>query len=119
MAGQITISGASAGEPAGQRVFGPTTITGTAVIGETFDQALVSGDNTFAVPTGAVAALIIPPALNTTAVKLRTSLNAADAGLPIYAGNWPTVYPFPSTPPTSLIVNAAGAITSAFTIAFI
>jgi hypothetical protein len=119
MAGTLTVTGLSAGEPAGEREIGPLTITGATVIGETFSAPLSSGDNTFAVPSGAVAALIVPPANSTVAVKVRTSLNASDAGLPINAGNLPMVYPFPATAPTSLIVNAASGTTGAFTIAFI
>lgn len=119
MAGILTISGTSAGESAGGRTFGPISINGSSVIGETLVVALNSGDNTFAVPAGAVAALIVPPASNTAAVKVRSSLNSGDAGLPINPGALPMVYAFPATAPTSLIVNAGSAVASGFTIAFI
>src|SRR5438270_3889467 len=118
MAGTLTITGLSAGEPAGQRTFGPLTITGTTVEGETIVQPLISGDNTFAVPAGSVACLLIPPANSIVAVKVRTSLNSGDGGLPINPGSLPMVYPFPSPIPTTLIVNAASGTTGSFTIAF-
>ena len=119
MAGQIVITGASPGEPAGQRWFGPLTINGSTTIGESLYVALSSGDNTFTVPTGAVAALIVPPTGNTTVLKVRTNANSADAGLPLYAGALPFVYPFPATAPTSLIINAASSVALGLTIAFI
>lgn len=119
MAGRLTVTGVSTGENAGQRVFGPLTISGATVIGETIAINLASGDNTFAVPAGAVAALIVPPANNAVTVKVRSSLNSGDAGLPINPGALPFVYAFPTVAPTSLIVNAASAISGAFTIAFI
>lgn len=119
MAGTITVSGSSSGEPAGQRVFGPLTITGQTIVGETLEVALASGDNTFTVPAGAVAAVIIPPATNTVALKVRSSLNSGDVGLPINAGALPFTYPFPAVAPTTLIVNAASSVASALTIAFI
>ncbi len=118
-AGTLTVQGMSASEPAGQRTFGPLTITGTQVIGETLEAPLASGDNTFAVPTAAVACLIIPPTNGTAVLKLRTSANSSDAGLPLNGGGAPTLYPFPASAPTSLIVNASVSQTPPLTIAFI
>jgi len=119
MAGSLTVTGTSTGEPAGSRTFGPITITNSQTVGESFSVALSSGDNAFAVPSGAVAALIIPPAGNSVVVKLRTNQNNSDTGLPIYPAALPTVYPFPTSAPTSLIVNAASATAAGFTVAFI
>lgn len=119
MAGTLTISGLSAGEPAGQRVFGPLTITGTTVIDETLGIPLSSGDNTIAVPAGAVAAMIIAPTGTAATLKLRTNTNSGDAGLVINAAGFPTVYTFPATPPTSLIINASTSVSAATTIVFI
>ena len=113
MAGTFTVTGMSAGELGGERVFGPITISGKTLIGSTFYNVLTSGDNTIAVPAGAVAALIIPPTGNITAIKVRTSANSGDAGLPINEGALPFVLPFSNTAPTSLILNSASA-TSAF-----
>lgn len=119
MAGTFTISGMSAGEPAGQRVFGPITVTGSTVIGATLEVALNSGDNTITVPTSSVAVMVIPPANNATVIKYRTSLNSGDAGLPVYAGALPFVHVFPATPPTTVILNAASTISTFTTVVFI
>lgn len=119
MAGTLVVTGTSAGENAGQRVFGPLSIVGGVAVGETLSVALVSGDNTLTVPVGAVACLIVPPTNNSVVLKVRTSLNSGDTGLPINTGALPTVYPFPATPPTTLIVNAASSIASGFSVAFI
>lgn len=119
MAGSLTISGLSAGEPAGQRTFGPLPITGSTVVGETLESILASGDNTFAIPAGSVAALIIAPVNGTAVLKVRTSANSGDAGLPIAAANLPMVYPFPAALPTSLIVNSSAGQTNPMTIAFV
>ena len=118
MAGTLTISGMSAGEPAGQRTFGPLTITGTVVIGETLEVPLVSGDNTFAVPSGSVAALIIGPANGAATLKLRTNVNSGDGGLVINGAGLPTVCAFAATP-TSLVVNASTSVSAPTTIVFI
>ena len=131
MAGTFTQTGGANGLPGGSRTFGPITIQGAVVLGEVLDLALASGDNTIAVPLGAVAVVVIPPTGNTTALKFRTSLNASDGGifafgdavfrgsmggLPLNAGQSTGyfTYQFPSMAPTSIIINAGGAI-SAFT----
>ena len=116
MAGTFTQTGGANGLPGGSRTFGPITIQGAVVLGEVLALALASGDNTIAVPLGAVAVVVIPPTGNTTALKFRTSLNASDGGLPLNAGQSTGyfTYQFPSTAPTSIIINAGGAI-SAFT----
>lgn len=119
MAGTITISGMQAGLPAGENIFGPVTITGKIVIGETLELPLASGDNTIAVPTTAVAVVIRGPSTNTTPVKLRTSKNSSDAGLQLCTGTTPTVYRFPATPPTSLILHASAAISAPTMVLFI
>ena len=115
----FTIMGMSAGEPQGQRVFGPLTISNTAVVGETLSVALSSGDNTYTVPTGSVAVMIIPPANNSTAIKFRTSQNSGDTGLSLNPGSIPFVYAFPSSAPSSVILNAGSSVSALTTIAFI
>lgn len=119
MGGTLTISGMSSSEPAGQRVFGPQTITGATTIGETLSVPLASGDNTFQVPQGSIAAYIIGPVNNTATLLIRTSLNSSDAGLPINSAGAPFVYAFPAAAPTSLIINSASAVSSFTTIVFI
>lgn len=119
MAGQLTVSGISPNEPGGSRTFGPLTISGTQPVVETLGVPLASGDNTFNVPTGAVAVWIIPPVGNAIVVKLRSSLNSGDAGLPLAPATATGPYPFPVTPPTTIILNAASAITALYEIIFI
>ena len=120
MAGaSFVISGMSAGEPSGQRVFGPLSVTNTATVGETLAVALASGDNTFTVPTGSVACMVIPPTNNSTAIKFRCSLNSGDAGLPLNPGALPFMYVFPSSAPTTVILNSASSVSTLTTIVFI
>ena len=114
MAGEVTIAGSDTGAPAGQRVLGPLTVQGGATVGETVAGSLTSGDNTFAVPVGAIGVVIIPPLTGgTVTLKVRTSSNSGDAGLPI-SSTLPSVLVFPASAPTSVIVNSSGAL-AAFT----
>ena len=115
----FTLTGLSASEPSGESVFGPITITGTQVIGEKLAVPLVLGDNTFAIPTGSVAAWIQAPVNGSAVLKLRTSANPGDTGLPINGTGNPTIYPFALPAPTSLIVNSSASQTAPLTIAFI
>ena len=119
MAGSFTIGGMSAGEPAGERLFGPISIQGAVVIGDTFSGPLSMGDNTISVPTGSVAVMIITPQNNTAVIKMRTNSNSGDGGLSLSPSGVPTIYPFPSTAPTSIILNAAVAISAFTSVVFI
>ncbi len=119
MAGTFTITGLSASEPTGERVFGPITIQGGQVVGETLATALVMGDNTFAVPAGARAAWVQGPVNGAVGLTLRTNINSGDTGLSINGTGFPTIYPFPTSAPSSLIVNATAAQTAPLTIVFI
>lgn len=122
--GTFTVTGMSASEPAGNRQFGPYSIQGTLVVGETLAIPLASGDNTITVPASgqAVAVWIVPPTSWTTSpgptLLLRTNLNASDTGLP-----WNSLLPFGPYPlasgVTALIVNANGAQASPLTFVFI
>lgn len=118
MAGTITVTGLSASEPAGERIFGPWSIQGTQAIGETLAVLLAEGDNTFAVPVGAVACVILGPVNGTSLLKVRTSANSADAGLPINGAGMPFVYPF-SSAPGSLTIHSSAAQSTPLTILFI
>lgn len=116
MAGQVTITGNDTGSPAGQRVLGPLTVVGSATVGATSVEGLASGDNTLSVPPGATGCVIIPPQNGAVALKLRSSLNSGDAGLPISA-NQPSEYTFPTGgAPTTLILNAGSAQAALLTI---
>ena len=119
MAGTLTVGGMSAGLGVGEKIIGPITSTGTVAIGAISDLALSSGDNSVAVPTGAVAALIVFPAGISATVKVRTSV---DSGTGVQLGNlsnapW-TVIPLP-TSATSVIINSSGSVTGFTEVSFI
>lgn len=118
MAGSITVSGESEGDPGGSRVFGPFTIQATQPSGDTDEIYLGSGDNTINVPAGRIAALILTP-VTTATLKIRSSLNSSDGGMPMNTNGEPFLYPFPSPAPTSLIINASVAQTAPLTIELI
>lgn len=109
MPGSITVTGGSTSVQSGQRALAPFTILGSDDIGETITTALSQGDNTFAVPLGAVGVVIVPPSNEpVVAWSLRTNLNSSDAGLPIVV-NFPFPYIFPTPAPTSIILHASAA----------
>lgn len=110
MAGTLTITGLAAGLLSGEKVIGPLTLTGSAVVGTILDEPLAAGDNTIAVPSGATAALVVLPSGNTSALKLRTSANPADTGVPFGPTGW-LVLPIASGV-SSLIINAASQVAS-------
>lgn len=112
MAGQWNVSCLSAGLPGGMQINETTTLIGGAVVGEVLSLTLSSGDNTIAVPPGAISVQIIPPAINTQTLKVRTNANSGDAGLPIAAGDQWGPHSFRGVTPavTSIILNAGGTI---------
>ena len=115
----FTISGATSADPAGGRTIGPITITNTSDVGETWQGPMATGDNTIQVPQGAIAALIVPPTTGAT-LKLRTNLNASDAGLLLSATAWPLLYTFNTfSPPTQLIINSNQTVPALLTCAFL
>lgn len=110
MAGTLVVTGSAGGLASGAKTVGPVSIVGSAVVGEVLDVTLASGDNTFAIPPGAVAVLIVPPANNTVALKVRANLNSGDVGLPIGLADPFGPWSFRSLGATSLIVNASAAM---------
>ena len=118
MAGSLTITGVSAGEPLGERVFSPLTIVGKAVIAESLAVELETGANTFKVPLESVAVYIIMPVNGEAPTKFKTSLNSGDTGLPLNPGPQPFLYVFPETIPTTITLTAASK-TGVVSIAFI
>jgi len=95
-------------------IFGPITATGAAEVGETLEVNLSSGDNTIAVPVGAIAVVVVLPS-TTAVVKLRTNVDSGDAGLevsPQSAMPWLTV-PLVSGA-TSVILNSSTSVTGVF-----
>lgn len=119
MPGSFTISGMSAGEPAGERIFGPITMVGKAVIGETIQTNLASGSNVFTVPPEAIAVMIVPPLGNEATIKIKTSANPSDGGLPVCESANPTVFPFPAAIPTTITLIAGAATSQAVALTFI
>ena len=122
--GTFTVSGLSSSEPTGERVFGPVTIQGVQVIGETLAVPLTQGDNTFSVPAGATACWIQAPTNGAAALTLRTNVNSTPSGpdtmgLPINGQGLPMIYPFPSSAPATLIINSSSGQVTPLTIAFI
>jgi hypothetical protein len=110
MAGSLTIGGMSAGLLSGQKIVGPITMMGNAIVGQITDLQLAIGDNAIPVPAGKTAVCIaFTPVFEPAEVKLRTNVNAADTGLPILATGF-TVFPIPAAV-TSLILHAAAAAT--------
>jgi hypothetical protein len=117
----ITVSGLTPNDPAGAREIGPLTISTDQNVGETWAGVLSNGDNTIAVPPQAVAAIVIPPAnASPTLLKIRTSFNTSDAGLPLYGYGLPFVYAWgPNAIPNSLIINSNSPVSAETTVVFI
>lgn len=113
MPGTLTVVGMSAGLASGAKTIGPVTMTGVATVGQVADATLAAGDNTFAVPPAGVAVAVFVGTTSAT-VKLRTSLDAGDAGVqiaPAAAAGVPwCVIPLPSGV-TSVILNASASVT--------
>lgn len=110
MAGTFTVTGLSAGLGTGSKTVGPITITGSNIVGGISDATLNSGDNTFTVPPNAVAVYVYFPAANTATLRIRTSLNSGDTGLPVAAGDPFGPYSFRGLSPTTVIINASGSV---------
>lgn len=108
MPGTLTIMGASAGLSSGQKTIGPATMTGNATVGAILDATLASGDNTFSVPTGATAVAIFLGTGSTTTIKVRTNLDAADAGIQV-GGSGFVAFPLPAGS-TQVVLNASGVL---------
>ena len=112
MAGTLTVSGMAAGLPFGEEVIGPLTIMGANVVDQVDGVTLVARDNSFSVPAGTTAVLgVLGTDGVAAAVKVRTSLNASDSGLPVapFAQVGFFVLPLPSNV-TSVILNAAAPV---------
>lgn len=111
MATQWTVSALAAGLPGGQSINETYTIVGANVIGETLSLNLASGDNTIAVPSGAISVGIVLPNTNNQTVKFRTSLNSTDAGLTLSATDQFGPYVFRGLTVASIILNASATVT--------
>ena len=117
MAGTITIGGMAAGLTSGEKVIGPLSIPGTAVIGQVSDFTLASGDTTVPVPSGAVAFVFVPPVNFSGSIKYRSTY--ADIGSYISPAN-PSVISFDAVnTPTNLYFHASTSSSSFAEITFI
>ena len=111
MPGTLTVSGMAAGLVSGEKLIGPVTSTGNNLIGQIDDATLVAGDNTFAVPAGAVKVAVFLGSAPAVTVKVRTNLNALEAGLPIApVSGTPWFAMDLTTGVTSIILNSSGSL---------
>lgn len=114
MAGTLTVTGMAAGLASGWKWFGPVSMTGVSTVGQLIDAQLAVGDNTFALPAGeTLCAVAVFLGTTSATVKLRTSLDASDAGVTIapYVGAgvpW-CVLPLPSGA-VAVILNASAIV---------
>lgn len=122
MAGTLTLTGMAAGLPSGQKTIGPVTMTGSAVVGQVNDATLQEGDNTFALPAGytftAVAVFLGTGGVPAT-VKIRTNLDAADAGLQVSPCSGPNFAAFPLPVGTTSVILHASATVNNVELSFI
>ena len=118
MSSTLPITGQVVGMPTGEKIIGPLSATNGTTVGTVADVTLASGDNTIAIPSGAIAALIVIPSSVTQTIKVRTNLDSGGVtiGNPVYA---PFVaLPLPSSA-TSLVINASAATTGTTEVTFI
>ena len=111
MSGTLTVSGMAAGLVSGEKLIGPVTTSGSNTIGQIDDATLAAGDNTFAVPSGAVAVAIFLSSAPSVTVKVRTNLNTGDGGLeiaPVSGTPWFKMDLVTGT--TSIILNSSGSL---------
>lgn len=113
MSGTLTITGRSAGLPAGEIISGPVTMTGTSLVGALTSAPLAVGDNEFTVPVGAVAVAAFLGEAPAATVTVRTNLNTGDAGFPIspYPGVGFASFPL-ARGVTSLTLNASQTLSN-------
>jgi hypothetical protein len=110
--GNLTLAANVSGGPDGGRTFGPVTITSQASVAAVTTVALVVGDNTITVPTGATVCVLYPPNASIPipnpsfggTLKLKGA--GGDTGIVISA-KWVTELAWDS-PPGSFIVNSTG-----------
>lgn len=108
MAGVISILGYQTPPDGERRRIGPVNIDGgDADFSEVQWVALSSGDNTITIDSEATACVIEPPSDNTQTITLKG--DAGDTGVALDPAQ-PTVLSFADTPPSSIILNAGGAV---------
>lgn len=117
MAGTIIISGSMQGSPTSPTLpIGPLTLTLPGTIESILLPAMIAGNNgPFAVPAGALYALIIPPATNISLLTLKGA-TIADVGIPMLRTGPSLIGLDPTT--TILNILSAGPVPLGTTISF-
>jgi hypothetical protein len=105
--GNITLASNVTGGVDGARSFGPITITANNAVTQTTTVTLAVGANTITVPSGATAAVLLPP--NTTTSSsfggvLTVKGVSGDTGIAV-SNKWPTLFGF-DTAPSTFVVNS-------------
>lgn len=99
----------------GTQSVGPANVTGT-ITPVAYSLVLVSGNNSFTVPAGAVGCLITPPNTNTVALKTKTTSGDTGENIPQAT---PSLRQFdPNNLPATLYINAASNTTGNTTVLF-
>ena len=102
----LQLTGSVADLPTGSKAITVPILQVASAVGTITDIALISGDNTITVPTGASRAVILFPDANTSVVRLKD--NVGDTGIALATTGW-IVLSFNSTQ-TLFVLNAAGPV---------
>lgn len=122
MSGTLTLTGMAAGLPSGEQILGPSTMTGVSVVGQLDGGNLAAGDNVFACPSGATVtavAIFLGVGGSSAVIKLRTNLNASDAGTPISPFSNEGFAAFPIAPGVTEVILNSSALVTGLAVAFI
>lgn len=107
-AASLTLIGNKTGLASGSEVIGPLVVSNTAApVDAVSTLVLSSGNNTITVPTGAIAALLIPPIANAVALILK-GVNG-DTGVSLGLTT-PTLISLAAAQ-TTFVVNAGSNVT--------
>jgi len=114
----LTVSGAVVGMLSGEKFVGPISSTNANTVSSIVSVTLTSGDNSIAIPSQAVVAMIVLSSSITQTIKVRTNLDSGGCtiGNPNYAPF--TVIPVPSGA-TSLVLNASAATSAPTEVTFL
>ena len=116
MGASITVQSAAAvTENFGTLTIGPFTVTGT-IVPVALGLALASGNNSFTVPSGAVGAVVSPPAGNAIALKAKTTTGDTGINIPQQT---PSVFFFDTANlPATFYINAGSSSASVTQVIF-
>jgi len=102
----ITLGGSRVGAASGTKQIGPAVLVNTASIDDSQLLTTINGNNTVAVPTGAVGVILFPPAANVIPIILKGV--AGDTGISLHLTDASKISLNPSV--TSFVLNVAGGI---------